>query len=56
MKAHELVKVGVGYVPQTKNVFPSLTVLENLEMGCFLKPSLFRTRFEYVTVAVPEAR
>ncbi len=40
-KAHELVSRGVGYVPQNRNVFPSLTVLENLEMGCFLKPSLF---------------
>ncbi len=25
-KAHELVPMGVGYVPQNKNVFPSLTV------------------------------
>jgi branched-chain amino acid transport system ATP-binding protein len=32
-KAHELVRKGVGYVPQTRNVFPSLTVTENLEMG-----------------------
>ena len=54
MKAHELVKVGVGYVPQTKNVFPSLTVLENLEMGCFLKPSLFDQRFDYVTSLFPK--
>src|SRR6187397_2337529 len=35
-KAHELVALGVGYVPQNRNVFPSLTVRENLEMGCFL--------------------
>ena len=53
-KAHELVSLGVGYVPQTKNVFPSLTVLENLEMGCFLKPSLFNQRFEYVTGLFPK--
>ena len=26
----------IGYVPQTRNVFPDLTVLENLEMGAFL--------------------
>ena len=39
----------VGYVPQTRNVFPSLTVRENLEMGCFLKPERFDERFEYVT-------
>ena len=40
-KAHELVEQGVGYVPQTQNVFQSLTVSENLEMGCFIKPSVF---------------
>lgn len=53
-QAHELVPMGVGYVPQTKNVFPSLTVRENLEMGCFLKPSVFKDRFEYVTSMFPK--
>jgi branched-chain amino acid transport system ATP-binding protein len=52
-KAHELVALGVGYVPQTKNVFTSLTVRENLEMGCFLKPVALRERFEYVTDLFP---
>ena len=52
-KAHELVAMGVGYVPQTKNVFPSLTVRENLEMGCFLKPSVFTERFDYVVDMFP---
>ncbi|MGA0879521.1 MAG: ABC transporter ATP-binding protein [Ilumatobacteraceae bacterium] len=53
-KAHELVPLGVGYVPQTKNVFPTLTVKENLEMGCFLKPSVFKQRFEYVASMFPK--
>ena len=53
-KAHELVPLGVGYVPQTKNVFPSLTVKENLEMGCFLKPSVFKDRFAYVAEMFPK--
>ena len=53
-KAHELVPLGVGYVPQTKNVFPSLTVKENLEMGCFLKPSVFKDRFAYVAQMFPK--
>lgn len=53
-KAHELVPLGVGYVPQTKNVFPSLTVKENLEMGCFLKPSVFKERFAYVAEMFPK--
>ena len=33
-----LARLGVGYVPQNDNVFPSLTVLENLQMGAFLAP------------------
>ena len=37
LKAHELVARGIGYVPQVDNVFPSLTVAENLEMGAFLE-------------------
>jgi len=56
MKAHELVEQGVGYVPQTQNVFQSLTVSENLEMGCFIKPSVFDVRFEYVTSLFPKLR
>jgi neutral amino acid transport system ATP-binding protein len=33
LKPHRLVRSGLGYVPQLDNVFPSLTVDENLEMG-----------------------
>ena len=32
------VAAGMGFVPQTRNVFPSLTVRENLEMGAYLCP------------------
>ena len=53
LKAHQLVSRGVGYVPQTKNVFQSLTVTENLEMGCYLRPKVFRERFDYVTQLFP---
>lgn len=56
MQAHELVSQGVGYVPQTQNVFQSLTVSENLEMGCFINPSVFDERFEYVTTLFPKLR
>ncbi|WP_062522198.1 ABC transporter ATP-binding protein [Demequina silvatica] len=35
LRADELVKRGVGFVPQTNNVFPSLTIEENLEMGAY---------------------
>lgn len=33
----ERVVKGMGFVPQTQNVFPGLSVLENLEMGAFIR-------------------
>ncbi len=47
--AHRLVATGVGYVPQNNNVFPSLTVEENLEMGMFVRPKEFSARFAKVS-------
>jgi ABC-type branched-subunit amino acid transport system ATPase component len=38
-KANTLVAKGIGYVPQINNVFPSLTIRENLEMGGYLRKS-----------------
>jgi len=37
LKPQERVLKGMGFVPQTNNVFPSLSVLENLEMGAFVR-------------------
>ena len=37
VKSHELVKMGIGYVPQVLNVFPTLTIEENLEIGLWTK-------------------
>ena len=34
--AHQLARLGVGFVPQVKDVFETLTVTENLEMGGYL--------------------
>ncbi|HEX5365730.1 MAG TPA: ABC transporter ATP-binding protein [Acidimicrobiales bacterium] len=53
MKAHELVSRGIGYVPQNDNVFPRLTVEENLEMGLYLRARQFAERFEAVTAMFP---
>ncbi len=53
LAAHELVQKGVGFVPQTENVFPSLTVEENLQMGCYLRPDLFRPRANFVANLFP---
>jgi ABC-type branched-subunit amino acid transport system ATPase component len=53
LRADQLVASGVGFVPQTNNVFPSLTVSENLEMGMYLAPKKFKERFGYVTDIFP---
>ena len=56
LKANKLVAQGVGFVPQTNNVFPSLTIQENLEMGMFQKPKGVKERLEFVTEIFPELR
>jgi ABC-type branched-subunit amino acid transport system ATPase component len=35
--SEKLVRRGLGYVPQVSNVFPGLTVRENLEMGAYTR-------------------
>jgi branched-chain amino acid transport system ATP-binding protein len=37
VRPERLVRRGMSYVPQTDNVFPSLTIQENLEMGAFVR-------------------
>jgi len=39
LKPQERVMKGMGFVPQNNNVFPSLSVEENLEMGAFIRTS-----------------
>jgi branched-chain amino acid transport system ATP-binding protein len=51
--AHKLVQKGVGFVPQTNNVFQTLTVRENLQMGCFVAPKRFAERYEVVSGLFP---
>ena len=54
LKANKLVGKGVAFVPQTNNVFPSLTIEENLEMGVFQNPKTFKERFEFVGELFPD--
>ncbi|WP_455382908.1 ABC transporter ATP-binding protein [Salinispira pacifica] len=37
LRPDQIVRKGICYVPQEANVFPSLTVRENLEMGAFIR-------------------
>jgi branched-chain amino acid transport system ATP-binding protein len=50
---HELVAQGLGYVPQRANVFPSLTVEENLQMGLYLRRSEWDERLAAVVELFP---
>ena len=54
LRADALVKRGVGFVPQTNNVFPSLTIEENLQMGVYQTPAKFAERVEVVIDLFPE--
>ena len=48
-----VVGLGVSYVPQTSNVFPSLTVEENLEMGAYIRKDDFRPRLNEIYALFP---
>jgi ABC-type branched-subunit amino acid transport system ATPase component len=52
-RADELVKLGVGFVPQTNNVFPSLSIQANLEVGAFQAMEKFEERSAYVMELFP---
>ena len=48
IRADKLTAMGLSYVPQDQNVFPTLTVLENLEMGAFLVSGNLGPRLDHV--------
>jgi len=53
MPTHELVSRGMGYVPQRANVFPSLTVEDNLRMGLYLNLGAWKERVAAITTMFP---
>ncbi len=56
LKANKLVARGVGMVPQNNNVFPSLTIEENLEMGVYQDPSKYDEGMNIVTELFPDLK
>ncbi len=56
LTADKLVRKGMAYVPQVANVFPSLTVLENLEMGAYTRKSGTKARIDEVCELFPDLR
>lgn len=53
LAAHDLVGRGVGYVPQRANVFPSLSVTDNLRMGLYLNLKAWDERVAAVSELFP---
>ncbi|NUB92015.1 ABC transporter ATP-binding protein [Haloterrigena sp. SYSU A558-1] len=52
----EIIHEGIGYVPQNDNVFPSLTVRENLEMGAYILDEVPEAALESVFAQFPVLR
>jgi ABC-type branched-subunit amino acid transport system ATPase component len=50
----QMVRRGISYVPQVDNVFPSLTILENLQMGAFIRSDGVGARVERVLELFPD--
>ena len=50
----QIVRTGLCYVPQTNNVFPSLTIRENLEMGAFVRRDDYRGRVDEMFRLFPD--
>ena len=55
-KPDRVVRRGICFVPQTDNVFPTLTVQENLEMGAFVRNDDIRPAMERVFELFPPLR
>ncbi len=49
-------RLGIGYVPQGRQIFPALSVEENLRMGCLLSPQGERRTIEGVLDTFPRLR
>jgi branched-chain amino acid transport system ATP-binding protein len=53
MDPARVVRKGVCYVPQTNNVFSTLTVQENLEMGAYIREDNFKPRIQEIYEMFP---
>lgn len=57
LRSDQICRLSVGYVPQVRDTFPRLTVLENIEMGGYTLPrSKVKARVEEVMELYPQLR
>ncbi|MGD8881942.1 MAG: ABC transporter ATP-binding protein [Desulfobacterales bacterium] len=53
LKPDKVANKGISYVPQVDNVFPSLTIQENLEMGAFIRDDNYSPRLNEIYELFP---
>jgi ABC-type branched-subunit amino acid transport system ATPase component len=53
LKPDKVARKGISYVPQVNNVFPSMTIRENLDMGAFIRSDDFSRRIEEIYELFP---
>lgn len=53
MEPEHVVRMGLGWVPQEENIFPSMTVAENLEMGAYTVAGDLEERFGEISAIFP---
>ena len=56
LRPETIVRRGISYVPQVNNVFPTMTIQENLEMGAFIRTDDYKHRLEQVYHLFPVLR
>jgi ABC-type branched-subunit amino acid transport system ATPase component len=56
LPAYQIARSGLGYVPQVANVFPSLTVVENLEIGGYTRKQGLKQRIGEVLDIFPDLK
>jgi len=56
LKPNQIVRKQMSYVPQTSNIFQSLTVTENLNMGAFIREDDFSERIEEIFEIFPQLK
>lgn len=56
LSADQRAAAGLGYVPQTRNVFADMSVMDNLRMGAWLHPKSFEREIEKVFALFPRLK
>ncbi len=56
LSSERLIRLGISYVPQVSNVFPSLTVRENLEMGAYIVRTHIKERIDELCTMFPDLK